>query len=110
MVTKNDITGIKKAGNKVVEFQYTFECGDDRDKKFITMVFKARTMRFWNCMAYIPSVTGRHMTVVDVNVRASEEDINDSVIKQMVETTTKRVKEQMLDAINCIGGVNDDEQ
>lgn len=110
MVSKNDITGIKKAGNNVIEFQYTFECGDDRDKKFITMVFKARTMRFWNCMAYIPSVTGRHMTVVDVNVRASEEDINDSVIKQMVETAARRIKTEMVDAINCIGGVEDGEQ
>ena len=110
MISKNDITGIKTAGNKVVEFQYTLECGDDRDKKFSTMVFKARTMRFWNCMAYIPSVTGRHMTVVDVNVRASEDNISDSVIKQMVETAVKRVKDQMLDAINCMGGVDDDEQ
>lgn len=110
MVSKNDITGIKTAGNKVIEFQYTLECGDDWHKKFITMVFKARTMRFWNCMAYIPSVTGRHMTVVDVNVRASEEVINDSVIKQMVETATKRIKAEMIDAINCMGGVEDDEQ
>ena len=107
MISKNDITGIKKAGNKVIEFQYTLECGDDWHKKFITMVFKARTMRFWNCMAYIPSVSGRNMTVVDVNVRASKESIDDSVIKQMVETATKRVKEQMLDAINCMGGVED---
>ena len=107
MVSKNDITGIKKAGNKVIEFQYTLECGDDWHKKFITMVFKARTMRFWNCMAYIPSVSGRNMTVVDVNVRASKESIDDSVIKQMVETATKRVKEQMIDAINCMGGVED---
>lgn len=107
MVTKNDITGIKKAGNKVIEFQYTLECGDDWHEKFITMVFKARTMRFWNCMAYIPSVTGRHMTVVDVNVRASEEDISDSVIKQMVETATKQIKTEMVDAINCMGGVED---
>lgn len=110
MISKNDITGIKTAGNKVIEFQYTLECGDDRDKKFITMVFKARTMRFWNCMAYIPSVTGRHMTVVDVNVRASEEDINDLVIKQMVETAARRIKTEMVDAINCIGGVEDGEQ
>ena len=107
MVSKNDITGIKKAGNKVIEFQYTLECGDDWHKKFITMVFKARTMRFRNCMAYIPSVTGRHMTVVDVNVRASEDDINDSVIKQMVETATKRIKTEMIDAVNCMGGVED---
>ena len=107
MVSKNDITGIKKAGNKVIEFQYTLECGDDWHKKFITMVFKARTMRFWNCMAYIPSVTGRHMTVVAVNVRASEDDINDSVIKQMVETATKRIKTEMIDAVNCMGGVED---
>ena len=107
MISKNDITGIKKAGNKVIEFQYTFECGDDRDKKFITMVFKARTMRFWNCMAYIPSVTGRHMTVVDVNVRASEEDINDSVIKQMVETAARRIKTEMIDVVSCMGGVED---
>ena len=110
MVSKNDITGIKKAGKKVIEFQYTLECGDDWHKKFITMVFKARTMRFWNCMAYIPSVSGRNMTVVDVNVRASEDTINDSVITQMVETATKRIKGQMLDAVNCIGGVEDDEQ
>lgn len=110
MVSKNDITGIKTAGGKVIEFQYTLECGDDWHKKFITMVFKARTMRFWNCMAYIPSVTGRNMTVVDVNMRASEEDINDSVIKQMIETATKRIKTEMIDAINCIGGVEDDEQ
>lgn len=110
MVSKNDITGIKKASNKVIEFQYTLECGDDWHKKFITMVFKARTMRFWNCMAYIPSVTGRHMTVVDVNVRASEDNINDSVIKQMVEIAAKRIKTEMIDAINCMGGVNDDEQ
>ena len=109
MVSKNDITGIKTTGNKVIEFQYTLECSDDWHKKFITMVFKARTMRFWNCMAYIPSVTGRNMTVVDVNVRASEDNVNDSVIKQMVETATKRIKEQMLDAINCMGGVDDDE-
>lgn len=107
MVSKNDITGIKKAGNKVIEFQYTLECGDDWHKKFITMVFKARTMRFWNCMAYIPSATGRHMTVVDVNVRASEEDINDSVIKQMVETAAKRIKTEMIDAVSCMGGVED---
>ena len=107
MISKKDITGIKTAGNKVIEFQYTLECGDDWHKKFITMVFKARTMRFWNCMAYIPSVSGRNMTVVDVNVRASEDSINDSVIKQMVETAAKRVKEQMLDAINCMGGVED---
>lgn len=107
MVSKNDITGIKKAGNKVIEFQYTLECGNDWHKKFITMVFKARTMRFWNCMAYIPSVSGRHMTVVDVNVRAYEEDINDSVIKQMVETAARRIKTEMIDAINCIGGVED---
>ena len=107
MINKNNITGIKKAGNKVIEFQYTLECGDDWHKKFITMVFKARTMRFWNCMAYIPSVTGRNMTVVDVNVRASEGTINDSVIMQMVETATKRIKDQMLDAINCMGGVED---
>lgn len=110
MVSKNDITGIKTAGKKVIEFQYTLECGDDWHKKFITMVFKARTMRFWNCMAYIPSVTGRNMTVVDVNVRASEDTINDSVITQMVETATMRVKEQMIDAVNCMGGVEDDEQ
>ena len=110
MISKKDITGIKTAGNKVIEFQYTLECGDDMDKKFITMVFKARTMRFWNCMAYIPSVTGRHMIVVDVNVRASEDNIDDSVIKQMVETAAKRIKMEMLDAINCMGGVNDDEQ
>lgn len=109
MINKNNITGIKKAGNKVIEFQYTLECGDDWHKKFITMVFKARTMRFWNCMAYIPSVTGRNMTVVDVNVRASEGTINDSVIMQMVETATKRIKDQMLDAINCMGGVEDGE-
>ena len=107
MISKKDITGIKTAGNKVIEFQYTLECGDDWHKKFITMVFKARTMRFWNCMAYIPSVSGRNMTVVDVNVRASKESIDDSVIKQMVETATKRVKEQMIDAINCMGGVED---
>lgn len=107
MISKKDITGIKTAGNKVIEFQYTLECGDGWHKKFITMVFKARTMRFWNCMAYIPSVTGRHMTVVDVNVRASEDSINDSVIKQMVETATKRIKDQMLDAISCMGGVED---
>lgn len=107
MVSKNDITGIKTAGNKVIEFQYTLECGDDWHKKFITMVFKARTMRFWNCMAYIPSVTGRHMIVVDVNVRASEEDINDSVIKQMVETAAKRIKTEMIDAVSCMGGVED---
>ena len=110
MVSKNDITGIKTASGKVIKFQYTLECGDDWHKKFITMVFKARTMRFWNCMAYIPSVSGRNITVVDVNVRASEDTINDSVITQMVETATKRVKEQMLDAINCMGGVEDDEQ
>ena len=110
MISKNDITGIKTAGKKVIEFQYTLECGDDWHKKFITMVFKARTMRFWNCMAYIPSVSGRNMTVVDVNLRASEDTINDSVIKQMVETATKRIKEQMLDAISCMGGVEDDEQ
>lgn len=110
MVSKNDITGIKTAGNKVIEFQYTLECGDDWHKKFITMVFKARTMRFWNCMAYIPSVTGRNMTVVDVNLRASEDNINDSVITQMVETAAMRIKEQMFDAINCMGGVEDDEQ
>lgn len=110
MVSKNDITGIKTAGKKVIEFQYTLECGDDWHKKFITMVFKARTMRFWNCMAYIPSATGRNMTVVDVNVRASEDTINDSVITQMVETATMRVKEQMIDAVNCMGGVEDDEQ
>ena len=109
MVSKNDITGIKKAGNKVIEFQYTLECGDDWHKKFITMVFKARTMRFWNCMAYIPSVASRNMTVVDVNVRASEDTINDSVITQMVETAVKRVKDQMLDAISCMGGVEDGE-
>lgn len=107
MISKKDITGIKTAGNKVIEFQYTLECGDDWHKKFITMVFKARTMRFWNCMAYIPSVTGRNMTVVDVNVRASEDNINDSVIKQMVETATKRIKDQMLDAVSCMGGVED---
>lgn len=107
MVSKKDITGIKMAGNKVIEFQYTLECGDDWHKKFITMVFKARTMRFWNCMAYIPSVSSRNMTVVDVNVRASEDNINDSVITQMVEDATKRVKDQMLDAINCMGGVED---
>ena len=107
MISKNDITGIKTSGNKVIEFQYTLECGDDWHKKFITMVFKARTMRFWNCMAYIPSVTGRHMTVVDVNVRASEDTINDSVITQMVENATKRVKDQMLAAIKCMGGVED---
>ena len=107
MVSKKDITGIKTAGNKVIEFQYTLECGDDWHKNFIAMVFKARTMRFWNCMAYIPSVTGRHMTVVDVNVRASEVNIDDSVITQMVETATKRIKDQMLDAINCMGGVED---
>lgn len=110
MISKNDITGIKTAGNKVIEFQYTLECGDDWHKKFITMVFKARTMRFWNCMAYIPSVSGRNMTVADVNVRASEDNINDSVITQMVETATKRIKDQMFDAINCMGGVEDDEQ
>lgn len=110
MVSKNDITGIKTASKKVIEFQYTLECGDDWHKKFITMVFKARTMRFWNCMAYIPSVTGRNMTSVDVNVRASEDTINDSVITQMVETAVKRIKGQMLDAINCMGGVEDDEQ
>ena len=109
MVSKKDITGIKTAGNKVIEFQYTLECGDDWHKKFITMVFKARTMRFWNCMAYIPSVTGRNMTVVDVNVRASEDKINDSVITQMVDDATKRVKDQMLDAINCMGGVEDED-
>lgn len=109
MVSKNDITGIKTAGKKVIEFQYTLECGDDWHKKFITMVFKARTMRFWNCMAYIPSVTGRHMTVVDVNVQASEDTINDSVITQMVETAKKRVKDQMIDAISCMGGVEDGE-
>ena len=107
MVSKKDITGIKMASSKVIEFQYTLECGDDWHKKFITMVFKARTMRFWNCMAYIPSVTGRNMTVVDVNVRASEDTINDSVIKQMVDDATKRVKDQMLDAVNCMGGVED---
>lgn len=107
MISKNDITGIKTAGNKVIEFQYTLECGDDWHKKFITMVFKARTMRFWNCMAYIPSVSSRNMTVVDVNVRASEDTINDSVITQMVEDSIKRVKNQMLDAINCMGGVED---
>ena len=107
MVSKNDITGIKTASGKVIEFQYTLECGDDWHKKFITMVFKARTMRFWNCMAYIPSVTGRHMTVVDVNVRASEDTINDSVIKQMVETAAKRIKTEMIDAVNCMGGVED---
>lgn len=107
MISKKDITGIKTAGNKVIEFQYTLECGDDWHKKFITMVFKARTMRFWNCMAYIPSVTGRHMTVVDVNVRASEDTINDSVIKQMVETAAKRIKTEMIDAVNCMGGVED---
>lgn len=107
MISKKDITGIKTAGNKVIEFQYTLECGDDWHKKFITMVFKARTMRFWNCMAYIPSVASRNMTVVDVNVRASEDTINDSVITQMVETAVKRVKEQMLDAISCMGGVED---
>ena len=110
MVNKNNITGIKTAGKKVIEFQYTLECGDDWHKKFITMVFKARTMRFWNCMAYIPSVTGRNMTVVDVNVRASEDSVNDSVITQMVETAVKRIKVQMLDAINCMGGVEDGEQ
>lgn len=110
MVTKNDITGIKTVGNKVIEFQYTLECGDDWHKKFITMVFKARTMRFWNCIAYIPSVSSRNMTVVDVNVRASEDNVNDSVITQMVEDSIKRVKDQMLDAVNCMGGVNDDEQ
>ena len=109
MVSKKDITGIKTAGNKVIEFQYTLECGDDWHKKFITMVFKARTMRFWNCMAYIPSVTGRNMTVVDVNVRASEDTINDSVITQMVDDATKRVKDQMLDAVNCMGGVEDED-
>lgn len=107
MISKNNITGIKTAGGKVIEFQYTLECGDDWHKKFITMVFKARTMRFWNCMVYIPSVSGRHMTVVDVNVRASEDTINDSTIKQMVETAVKRVKDQMLDAISCMGGVED---
>ena len=47
------------------------------------------------------------MTVVDVNVRASEDDINDSVIKQMVETATKRIKTEMIDAVNCMGGVED---
>ena len=110
MVSKNDITGIKKAGGKVIEFQYTLECGDDWHKKFITMVFKARTMRFWNCMAYIPFMNGRHMTVVDVNVRASEDSINDSTITQIVKTATKRIKDQMADAINCMGGVEDGEQ
>lgn len=109
MISKNDITGIKTASNKVIEFQYTLECGDDWHKKFITMVFKARTMRFWNCMAYIPSATGRNMTVVDVNLRASEDNINDSVITQMVETAKTRIKEQMLDAIGCMGGVEDGE-
>ena len=110
MISKKDITGIKTAGKKVIEFQYTFEGGDDWHKKFVTMVFKARAMRFWNCMAYIPSMNGRHMTVVDVNVRASEDTINDSVITQIVKAATKRIKDQMADAIICMGGVEDGEQ
>lgn len=110
MLSKNDFTGVKTAGGKVIEFQYTLECGDDWHKKFITMVFKARTMRFWNCMAYIPSVAGRHMTVVDVNVRASEDSIDDSAVTQMVETAVRRIKDQMADAIDCMGGVEDGEQ
>lgn len=109
MVSKNDITGIKTANGKVVEFQYVLECGNDWHKKFITMVFRARTMRFWNCMAYIPSTSGRNMAVVDVNIRASEDKMDDVVIGQMVEVAASRIKEQMLDAISCMGGVEDAE-
>lgn len=105
MISKNDISGIKTAGSKVIEFQYTLERGNEWHKEFITMVFKARTASFWNCMAYIPSASGRNMTVVDVNVRASKDTVDDSEIKQMIEIATNRIKEQMLDAINCLGGV-----
>lgn len=105
MISKNDISGVKMTNGKVVEFQCTFECGNEWHREFITMVFKARTASFWNCMAYIPSTNGRNMTVVDVNVRASRDNINDSVIVQLIEVAVERIKNQMIDAINCLGGV-----
>lgn len=109
MISKNDISGIKTVNGKVIEFQYTLERGNEWHQEFITMVFKARTASFWNCMAYIPSMSGRNMTVVDVNVRASKDTINDLVITEMIEVAMNRIKMQMLDAINCLGGVENEE-
>lgn len=106
MGSKSSITSVKKAGGKVVEFQCILECGDDWHKKFVTLVFKARTMRFWNCMAYIPSISGRNMTVVDVNVRASEANVDDDVINQMVGIAVSRINDQMVDAVRCMGGIS----